>query len=75
MRRLGVHTRFLDSGDDLQDPPAHRLPSPKTLSIEVGRDLSEGPLCVVEWSREGKPIATLALRVVVLGLLHPPADI
>jgi hypothetical protein len=28
MRWLSVHTRLSDSGDDLQDPPAHRLPSP-----------------------------------------------
>ena len=35
----------------------------------------EALLCLVEWSREGKPIATLALQVVVLGLLQPPADI
>jgi len=26
--RLGVHTRFSDCGDDLQDPPAHRFLSP-----------------------------------------------
>jgi hypothetical protein len=33
----------------------------------------EALLSAVEWSREGKPIATLALRVVVLGLLQLPA--
>jgi hypothetical protein len=27
-RRLGVHTWYSDSGGDLQDPPAYRLPSP-----------------------------------------------
>jgi hypothetical protein len=31
--------------------------------------------CEVEWSRGGEPIATLALQVVVLGLLWQPADI
>jgi hypothetical protein len=35
----------------------------------------EALLCPVEWSIGGKPIATLALQVVVLGLLRPPADI
>ena len=28
MRRLWVHTRFSDSGDDLQDPPAHKVSLP-----------------------------------------------
>ena len=38
IRRLGVHTGFLDSRDDLQDPPAH-----KGFSPHSSRGLSKSP--------------------------------
>ena len=47
--RLCVHTRFSDSGDDLQDPPAHIGSSPHR-----GEGFVEEPrLCAVVWSRGG----------------------
>src|SRR5919107_591574 len=39
VRRLDVHTRFLDSGDDLQDHPAYRCPLHRSREGFVG-----GPL-------------------------------
>jgi hypothetical protein len=41
------------------------------LSIEVGMGLSKSPLCPVEWSRGGKPTATLALSMGVFDPIQP----
>jgi hypothetical protein len=53
----------------------YRIPRHIGRSAHHSKDLGEEPLCSVEWSRGGKSIATLALQVVVLGLLQPPAYI
>jgi hypothetical protein len=53
----------------------YRIPRHTRLSLPIVGGCRRALLCAVEWSREGKPIATLALRVVVLGLLQPPTPI
>jgi hypothetical protein len=65
-----VHTRYSDSGGDLQDSQPHKGFSPHSREGFV-----EELRYAVEWSRGGEPISTLASRVVVLGLLRPPAEI
>ena len=65
-----MHTRFSDSGGDLQDTPAHGCSAHRSKYLG-----EEALLCPVEWSRGGNPIATLALQVVVLGLLQLLTDI
>ena len=54
MRRLGVHTWYSDSDGDLPDPP------PTGFSPHSRKGFVEELRYSVEWSREGKPIATLA---------------
>jgi hypothetical protein len=67
VRLLGVYTRFLDSGDDLQDP-RHTGFSPHS---RVG--LVEEPFCVrLSGAEGGEPTATLALCMGVFDLIQPP---
>jgi hypothetical protein len=64
-----VHTRFLDSGDDLQDP-RHTGFSPHS-----SRDLLKSSVMPLSGAEGGEPIATLALCMGVFDPIQSPTPV
>jgi hypothetical protein len=69
-RRLCVHTRYSDSGGDLQDPQPH-----KGFSPHSSRGLSKSSVTPLSGAEGGELTATLALCMGVFDLIQLPADI
>src|SRR5215203_6717997 len=70
VRRPGTHTRFSDSGGDLQDPRHTRV----SLPVAVGRGLSKSPfVCGCVEQREGSLLLLLLCGWLSLACSsHPP---
>jgi hypothetical protein len=60
-----VHTRYSDSGGDLQDSQPHKCSSPHS-----SRGLSKSSVMLLSGAEGGEPTATLALCMGVCGLFN-----
>ena len=70
MRRLCVHTRYSDSGGDLQDPLAH-----KSFSPHSRRGLSKSSVIPLSGVEGEELSAALALCMGGIDLMQPPTPV